>query len=230
MDTCRTCAMPLIRTGRRGRPAQYCDADCRIKGLAKAQASLTGRRVRPCSECQKPMQVTRTSAAVMTCRPCRQRLRGQRPLESGARPVEVGPWQKTCAASDCDISFLAAKRTRRFCSQDCLLNNHRAMERIRDAERRRQTPAPALAWHGDPGAGALIAGPPVAITDVLVRTSEDHDLYELRCPSCHCLCRFLTGTGDPGAWGCHACYIKYALLDDVPGHRPFDLGWSSYAA
>lgn len=213
-----------IATSVRGRPPSFCGDACRIdrgRQLRSDGEKRRGARVYvPCSGCQKPMQLTWSSAAVMTCNPCRRAKSLAKKLNTQR---DSGPWHKRCALNDCHNLFVAKQPSRRFCSQDCLLDNHRAMERIRDAERRRQrqteTPLLALAWYGDFDAEALIAGPPTGAVEVRVRQHE-WGSYDIRCAQCRCLCVFVEGSGDPGAWGCHSCYIKYALLAPPPG-RPF---------
>lgn len=49
-------------------------------------------------------------------------------------------------------------------------------------------------------------------------------LYDIRCPACQCLCVFITSSGDPGAWGCYRCYMKFALIAPPAGLEPADYG------
>lgn len=225
-NRCAQCETVIPPSGRPGRPPSFCGDDCRRergRSLNKFGRQRGSRVFLPCSGCAKPMQITWSSAAVMTCNPCRRaRAEANRP------PVDHGPWQKTCAANDCEVVFTAKQRSRRFCSQDCLVGNHRAMERIRDAERRRQrkteTPAEALVWFGSDELGAVLEGPQQDTVTVSVSIGNEYSRsYDVRCPGCHCLTQFLAEYALPPQWGCYRCYCKYVLVTEPVDREPY--GW-----
>lgn len=222
-NQCIQCQIVIPPTRRPGRPSSFCGDDCRRDRGRELRPNGKQRGARvyiPCSGCQKPMQLTWSSAGVMTCNPCRRSASQAKKIEAAK-----GPWTKSCAAAGCDSQFVAKQPTRRYCSQDCLLTSHRAMERIRDAERRRkrreERPVEALAWNGDVEANALIFGPPQHATTVKLVIEEWGD-YRIRCAECDWLALFVA----PEAWACSGCYIKYVLIHEPEGVRPMaDWAW-----
>jgi hypothetical protein len=223
---CLNCEADLSNSGKRGRPSSWCSPACRNRTLyLRRKERGDGPGWRPCTACSKPMQVTPTMAAVPTCLSCRR----ARSAERAAKPKPVGPWLKVCTYTECRQTYLAEKMSRRFCSTDCFLSDHRAQERIRDAERRKrrreEVPVPALLWRGDEEANALIVGPPREVTDVLLRIDPPqtcgraNGIYIVRCPLCGWLTDHLAYFEAGPVWGCFHCYTKIVLVE-VPAQEP----------
>lgn len=222
MNTCLVCSSEILVTGKRGRPSAYCSDSCRNHIAYERRKARAGSGFRPCSACAKPMQVTLTSAKVMTCLPCRQTAKQAREAERRQRRTQ--PHLRRCCGRACDRVFVAHKTSRRFCGSDCLRNEILANERVRDDSRRRniaKARLPALTWRGDPETGdGLRQGPCARPADVQIRLHLDEQTYDVRCPECRHLTEHLDQYPETPQWGCHECYIKYVLLAEPSPYRP----------